>query len=132
MVRGLRLDEVVFTGHVDDDDLLAYYSVADLFLCLSEHEGYCVPLLEAMNAGVPVLAYDAGAVRETLRGGGVLLKQKPPELVAELMERVLVDDAFRRALLETERRAMEQVRAVDFGALLLERLAPVLGGAVKP
>jgi glycosyltransferase involved in cell wall biosynthesis len=132
MVRGLRLDEVVFTGQVDHDDLLAYYSVADLFLCLSEHEGYCVPLVEAMNAGVPVLAYDAGAVRETLRGGGVLLREKPPELVAELMERVLADDAFRRAVLETQRLAMEQVRALDFGALLLERLAPVLGGGARP
>jgi glycosyltransferase involved in cell wall biosynthesis len=131
MVRDLRLDEVVFTGHVDDDDLLACYSAADLFLCLSEHEGYCVPLVEAMNAGIPVVAYDAGAVRETLRGGGVLLKEKPPELVAELMERVLADDALRLAILETQRRAMDQVRATDFGALLLERLAPVLPGRVK-
>lgn len=132
MVRDLGLDEVVFTGHVDDDDVLAYYSVADLFLCLSEHEGYCVPLVEAMNAGVPVLAYDAGAVRETLRGGGLLLKEKSPELVAELMGRVLADDGLRRAVLETERRAMEQVRGVDFGALLLERLSPVLAGVSKP
>jgi glycosyltransferase involved in cell wall biosynthesis len=131
MVRDLRLDEVAFTGHVDDDDLQACYSVADLFLCLSEHEGYCVPLVEAMNAGVPVLAYDAGAVRETLRGGGVLLREKPPEVVAELMERVLADTAFRRAVLEAQGRAMDQVRAVDFGALLLQRLSPVLAEAVK-
>jgi glycosyltransferase involved in cell wall biosynthesis len=131
-VRQLRLDEVVFTGHVDDDDLAAYYSVADLFLCLSEHEGYCVPLVEAMNAGIPVLAYDAGAVRETLRGGGLLLKQKPPEVVAELMESVLSDRGLRGAVLETQRQAMAEVRGTDFGMLLLERLAPVLGAAVKP
>ena len=58
-----------------------------LFLCLSEHEGFCVPLQEAMLFGLPVIAYDAGAVRETLRGGGILLSDKRPEVVAELVDR---------------------------------------------
>lgn len=127
MVRELRLDEVVFTGQVDDDDLLAFYSVSDLFLCLSEHEGFCVPLVEAMTLGVPVIAYDAGAVRETLRGGGVLLKKKRPEVVAELMGSLRSDPRLRAAVLATQDRAVAAVRATDFGALLLERLAPVLG-----
>jgi L-malate glycosyltransferase len=126
MVRALRVDEVVFTGHVDHDDLLACYAEADLFLCLSEHEGYCVPLVEAMAFGVPVIAYDAGAVAETLRGGGLLLSGKDPQEVAALMERVLTDAALRGAVLESQDRALAQVRALDFGALLEERLAPVL------
>ena len=129
MVRTLRLDEVVFAGHVDDDDLLGYYSVADLFLCLSEHEGFCVPIVEAMAMGVPVVAYDAGAVAETLRGGGVLLKDKRPEVVAELVREVLTRDDLRASVLATQERAIREVRETDFGALLLERLAPVLGGA---
>ena len=87
LVRELRLDEVVFTGQVDDDELYAYYRLADVFLCLSEHEGFCVPLQEAMHFGLPVIAYDAGAVRETLRGGGLLLQDKRPELVADLLDR---------------------------------------------
>jgi glycosyltransferase involved in cell wall biosynthesis len=122
----LRLDNVVFAGHVDDDDLRAYYSVADVFLCLSEHEGFCVPLVEAMNFGVPVVAFDAGAVAETLRGGGVLLKEKQPEVVAELVHRVLTDAALRSAVMGTQERALAEVRATDFGALLRERLAPAL------
>jgi len=126
MVRALRLDEVVFSGHVDDDELLGFYSVADLFLCLSEHEGFCVPLLEAMTFGIPVLAYDAGAVAETLRGGGVLLKGKRPEEVAELLHAVLTDGRLRRAVLATQERALEEVRAIDFGRLLMDRLSPVL------
>ncbi len=125
-VEALRLDNVVFAGHVDDDDLRAYYSVADLFLCLSEHEGFCVPLVEAMNFGVPVLAFDAGAVAETLRGGGVLLKEKRPEVVAELVHRVLTDAALRSAVMATQEQALAAVRATDFGALLRERLAPAL------
>ncbi len=126
MARDLRVDEVVFTGHVDHDDLLACYAAADLFLCLSDHEGYCVPLVEAMLFGLPVLAFDAGAVRETLRGGGILLTEKRPEVVAELMGRLLRDDTLREQVLSTQERALREVRAVDFPALLRERLAPVL------
>lgn len=127
MVDALQVDEVVFTGHVDDDDLMAYYDVSDLFLCLSEHEGFCVPLVEAMHFGLPVVAFDAGAVAETLRGGGVLLKEKRPEVVAEIVHLVLSDAALKAAVLATQSRAIADVRATDFGALLLERLAPVIG-----
>ncbi len=126
LVGELRLDEVVFAGHVDDEDLVAYYRIADAFLCLSEHEGFCVPLVEAMRFGVPVVAYDAGAVAETLRGGGVLLREKRPELVAELIHGVVADPSLRAAVLETQRRATAEIRATDFGALLRERLSPVL------
>jgi glycosyltransferase involved in cell wall biosynthesis len=129
LIEALRVRNVVLTGHVAHDELLAYYQVADVFVCLSEHEGYCVPLVEAMDAGVPVIAYDAGAVRETLDGGGVLLTEKPPELVAELIHAVATDEPLRRRILETQRRAVERVRGRDFGALLLERLTPVLDAA---
>lgn len=129
VVRAQDAEEVVFTGHVDDDDLRAAYASAGLFLCLSEHEGFCVPLLEAMAFGVPVVAYDAGAVRETLRGGGVLLHDKEPAVVAGLLRRLLTDGVLRARVLETQERAMAAVRAIDFGALLLERLAPVLAAA---
>jgi glycosyltransferase involved in cell wall biosynthesis len=126
MVDDLRLDEVVFTGQVDDDDLYGYYRLADLFLCLSEHEGFCVPLQEAMVFGVPVIAYDAGAVRETLKGGGILLREKRPEVVAELIGEVLTGGKLRASVLATQARAVEQIRGTDFGALLADRLRPVL------
>lgn len=126
LVHELAVEEVVFTGHVDDDDLYAYYRVADLFLCLSDHEGFCVPLQEAMHFGVPVVAFDAGAVRETLMGGGVLLSEKPPETVAAIVNEVVTNGEFRSRVLETQGRAIHTVRSTDFGALLMERLAPVL------
>ena len=125
-MRELRLDEVVFTGQVDDDELYAYYRAADVFLCLSEHEGFCVPLQEAMHFGLPVVAYDAGAVRETLHGGGLLLQDKSPELVAELLDRVTHGGPLRRAVLASQARAIAEIRATDFGALLRDRLRPVL------
>jgi glycosyltransferase involved in cell wall biosynthesis len=125
LVRELRVDEVVFTGQVDDDELYAYYRLADVFLCLSEHEGFGVPLQEAMLFGLPVIAYDAGAVRETLRGGGLLLQDKTPELVAE--SRPGADGRSRcEGVLAAQRRAIDAIRATDFGALLRDRLRPVL------
>jgi len=132
LVRELRVDDVVFTGHVDDDDLRAYYRVSHLFLCLSEHEGFCVPLQEAMHFGLPVVAYDAGAVRETLRGGGVLLADKRPEEVAELVRRILTDGTLRERILTTQARAIDEVHRTDFGALLRDRLAPVLDDVPPP
>jgi L-malate glycosyltransferase len=126
MVDDLRLDEVVFTGQVDDDDLYACYRAAHVFLCLSEHEGFCVPLQEAMVFGVPVIAYDAGAVRETLKGGGILLREKPPEVLAELLGEVAASGPLRASVLATQARAVEEIRRTDFGALLAERLRPVL------
>jgi len=126
MVQKLRVEEVVFTGHVDDEDLVAYYRLADLFLCLSEHEGFCVPVLEAMAVGLPVLAYDAGAVAETLRGAGVLLKEKDPEKVAELMREILTRPELRAAITAGQARVLAELKSRDFDSLLLDRLKPVL------
>jgi glycosyltransferase involved in cell wall biosynthesis len=129
MAQGLQLSEVVFTGHIEDDDLRACYAAADVFLCLSEHEGVGVPLLEAMSFGLPVVAFDAAAVRETLRGGGVLLTEKRPEVVAELLELLQSDARLRGAVLATQRKVVEELARVDYARLILERLGPVLEAA---
>ncbi len=73
-------DRFWFTGPVPDEDLAAYYRWADAYVSLSEHEGFCVPLVEAMATDVPVLAYAAGAVPETLGGAGVLFAPKDLEV----------------------------------------------------
>jgi glycosyltransferase involved in cell wall biosynthesis len=83
--------------------LLAEFAVADVFVCLSEHEGFCVPILEAMELGVPVVAYDAAAVPETLGAGGTLLADKDPLQVACSVEAVLADDKRRAAAVEAGR-----------------------------
>ncbi len=64
----LLVTNVHFTGHVSDEELVAFYEIADLFLCASEHEGFCVPLVEAFYKQVPVLAYAATAVPSTMDG----------------------------------------------------------------
>lgn len=129
LAKRLKLADVVFAGRVDDDDLRAYYRVASVVVSLSEHEGYAVPLREAMLMDVPVIALDAGAVAETLRGGGVLVQNPAPPLIGELIARLLGDRSLREAVLETQRPLAHSIRATDFGALLLGGLAPVLGSS---
>lgn len=115
LVSHLRVDEVVFSGAVTQSELNAYYRLADCFLGLSEHEGYGAPLIEAMRFNVPVIAYDAGAVRETLQGGGVLLTEKKPEVVAEFLGMVVGDAPTRAAVLNTQERALARIGSVNIG-----------------
>ena len=96
--------EVVFTGHVDHDDLLAAYASASVFVSMSDHEGFGVPLVEAMLMDVPVLAYRAGAVPYTLGDAGVQFAEKRLAEVAELAHRLATDGGLRRAVLEGQRR----------------------------
>lgn len=116
-------DRFWFTGPVPDEDLAAFYRWADVYVSLSEHEGFCVPLIEAMAADVPVLAYAAGAVPETLGGAGVLFSPKDLEYAAELMAMLVYDRRVRRAVLEGQRR-----RLTDFApARIEEHLSEALG-----
>jgi len=88
-------DAITFHGSIDDAALETAYRDADIFLCLSEHEGYCVPLLEAMDHGLPIVAYAAGAVPETLGRAGLLLDEKSPSMVAEAIVEVVRNPALR-------------------------------------
>lgn len=91
LVDALHLSDVVFTGQVSQESLVAYYKSAHAFLCMSEHEGFCVPLVEAMGYGVPVFAYAATAVPETLRYSGVLFPEKEWPTIAEAIGLLLAD-----------------------------------------
>jgi L-malate glycosyltransferase len=119
LVEELELTHVHFTGHVTDEELVAYYAVADLFHCASEHEGFCVPLVEAFYMQVPVLAYAATAVPATMDGGGVLYDDKHPIYVASLMDGILSDVDLQDAILERQTEAVERLRRQDFDATLL-------------
>lgn len=109
-----------FTGPVPDEDLAAYYRWADVYVSLSEHEGFCVPLVEAMAADVPVLAYAAGAVPETLGGAGVLFAPKDLEFAAELLGALVYDRPVREAVLAGQRRRLADFAPDRIGRRLLE------------
>ncbi|MGD0741687.1 MAG: glycosyltransferase family 4 protein [Acidimicrobiales bacterium] len=90
-------------GSVGVGTLVAHYETADVFVCLSEHEGFCAPIIEAMSRGVPVVAYAAAAVPETVGEAGVLLPEKSPALVASAVHRLLTDGATRAGLVAAGR-----------------------------
>jgi glycosyltransferase involved in cell wall biosynthesis len=106
-VAALEVEHVTFTGHVTFPQLLAYYQTANIFLCMSEHEGFCVPLVEAMYFGVPILAYDACAVPDTLGGAGVLLQDKNPVEAALVADRIVRDTTLRREIVAQQRRRQQ-------------------------
>jgi len=94
----LTAADLVFTGHLPMDEFLAAYSSAAVFVSMSEHEGFCLPLIESCRFGLPVVAYAAGAVPETLAGAGLLLGQKNIAAAAALIERILNDAPLRERL----------------------------------
>jgi glycosyltransferase involved in cell wall biosynthesis len=128
----LGVEDVYFTGQVSNEELTAYYEVADLFLSASEHEGFCVPLVEAFYKGVPVLAYGAGAVPATLDGAGVLYETKDPEHVAALMDAIISDTALQDRIVAAQDAALARLRTRDFGERLLQWLATVLRAPRRP
>jgi glycosyltransferase involved in cell wall biosynthesis len=100
----------IFTGPVPDIDLATYYRTASVYISLSEHEGFCVPLLEAMAADVPVLAYGTTAVPDTLGGAGVQFAPKDLEYAAELLGELAYNDTLRQQVI-----AGQRARLADFG-----------------
>jgi len=91
-------DAVDLPGSVSHAELIAYYQAADVFVCLSDHEGFCVPLVEAMFHGLPVVAFGAAAVPDTVGDAGLVLDSKEPIRVAAAIDRVVGDDGLRSIL----------------------------------
>ena len=101
-------DRVFFAGKISEEDLLRCYQLADVFVSTSEHEGFGVPIVEAMASGLPVIAYDAAAITETVDGAAVVLDDKRPVTLAQALDRVLRDDRVRKDLCARGKQAAER------------------------
>jgi glycosyltransferase involved in cell wall biosynthesis len=119
LIARLGTPDVYFLGHVTNEDLTAIYDVADLFLCASEHEGFCVPIVESFYKGVPVVAYAATAVPATMDRGGVLYETKDPFHIARIVQAVLDDEQVAAAVVASQDAALERLRHKDFTGTLL-------------
>jgi L-malate glycosyltransferase len=124
-VHRLGLDDAVtLTGPVPQGQLVAHERAADVFVCLSDHEGFCVPLLEAMHAGLPIVAFGSSAIPETLGGAGILLPDKAPALVATAVHRAVSDDAVRHAMVQAGRRRLVELSLDHARRAMTEALQP--------
>jgi L-malate glycosyltransferase len=122
LTRAVRL-----SGEVSDAALAAYFGAADVYLSLSVHEGFGVPLVEAMAAGVPVIARRAGAIAETTDGAAILLDTADHSYVAAALHRVLSDPQLRQRLTAAGRLRLPALSRQTVAARLVEAVTSVAG-----
>ena len=131
LVGRLGVSQVHFVGHVSDEELVAFYETADLFLCASEHEGFCVPIVEAFYKQVPVLAYAATAVPSTMDGAGVLFENRDPIHVAALMDAIVSNVALQDRIVDGQLAAVDRLRSKDFAGTLARIRRPDPGVSAR-
>lgn len=118
----LKPEEVHFSGHIPEEEMFALYRASDVFLSLSEHEGFCLPLLESMVFDLPIVALNSTAVPFTLDGAGVLVNDGRAAAVGETVARVSRDEALRAAVIDGQRRRLAAYRAVNWEDVLLKHV----------
>ncbi len=127
IIKELRIDDGVhFAGPVSQSELAAYYECSDMFLCMSEHEGFCIPLLESMMHDLPVLAHASAAIPETMDGAGILVQTRDMPVIVELMARVISDQPLRDAVIRGQQERLARYRSRDLEQELRTHLAPLL------
>jgi len=124
--QDMGVGDTVFAGAVPQNTLNAFYRIASVFLCMSEHEGFCIPIIEAMHMRVPVLAYAGGAVPETLDGAGVLFREKKFPWIAEMIEMLASDLALRRSVIERQDARVGRYTARDTVSELRALMRPLM------
>jgi L-malate glycosyltransferase len=121
-VRALGVRNVHFSGHVPLAEVVSYFKLAHLYLHLSEHEGFCAPIPESFHLGIPVVAYDGGAVAETMNNGGVLVREKDLLKIAALCHEILSRPELRATILAGQEKALGKYRRQLTGQILLSYL----------
>lgn len=126
MTLALMPEDVLFAGHVDWPELVAYYKSSHVFVSMSEHEGFCVPLVEAMICETPIVAYSAAAVPYTLGMAGVQFQTKNYSDIAGICNRLDKDAAFRESILESQREQLKKFSREQIEKSIQEFLSPLL------
>ena len=123
LIRRLGVKDIHITGKVTDDELAAYYQLADLMLCMSEHEGFSVPMVEAMHSGLPILAYNSTSIPYTLGESGVLANEKRYDEVAEMIDLMIENQRFRQGIIENQHRRLSDFERANVEQILKSSLA---------
>jgi glycosyltransferase involved in cell wall biosynthesis len=125
LVEELELSDVHFPGRVDFAELLTCFQLADVYLSMSEHEGFGVPLVESYYLGLPVVAYAAGAIEETMNGGGVLVHEKDFPKTAALLDKLHKDKIFREKIVLSQKKAFKKFSRENVSTILLDHIQKV-------
>lgn len=121
-INKIQVKDVIFPGHIPFDEILAYYTIADIFLCMSEHEGFCVPLVEAMFFDVPIVAYLQCAVPDTLNGSGVGIDNKDFNMIAMKMNNLLMDESYRNHIIQGQRERLRDFDNEKVGKTIVSKI----------
>ena len=126
LAERLGTKDVIFTGHTSFEEMLACYHAADLFLCMSEHEGFCVPLLECMALDVPILAYNSTAIPGTLGDSGIIFNEKRFDFVAAAMKAILSDKGLQQKICAFQKKRLQHFSHEKIEAAFWKQLLPYL------
>lgn len=130
-IRTLGTEDVIFPGHIKFNAILAFYSVANVFLCQSEHEGFCVPLAEAMCFDVPIIAYDKTAIKWTLGGSGILLDKKDYVETAGMIDRLINDEQLKATVIKNQQERLKDFDHDVIKAQFAKYLKDFIDGKIK-
>ena len=108
LANKLNLKKVYFTGHVSFEELISYYKLADVFITMSEHEGFCVPLLESMYFKIPIIAYNSTAIPYTLGDSGILVNKKDYEEIAEMINLLVEETELRNKIIKKQNERLKE------------------------
>ncbi len=125
LTKSLKIEDVHFSGHVTFGELVSFYRVASVFVILSEHEGFCVPIIESFYMGIPVIAFSSTAVPETMEGAGILLEKKDPLYVAQAIDRVVRDRKYREEVISKQKIVFQKYKKANLKKMLLKYLYEV-------
>lgn len=123
LCRKLEIErKVIFPGKVSEAELKAYYEAADIFLCMSEHEGFGVPLLEAMTFGIPVVAYRSSAIAETMGGAGVLVVEKDMPMTGALIDEIIENRQLHDGIVNRQYTRIKELEQTDTRKILMKAI----------
>lgn len=119
-------EDICFTGHISDEEMFALYKASDVFLSMSEHEGFGLPFIESMIFDLPIVAYDCTAVPYTLGGAGILIKDKRVDYLGELLNIVVHDEELRKKIIESQRQRLREFKEMELENYLIQNLKDLI------
>jgi glycosyltransferase involved in cell wall biosynthesis len=118
----MGIQNLHFTGHIPDNELISYFKLSHLYMHMSEHEGFCAPVPESFYLNIPVVAFNAGAVKETMNDGGILINHKNYIHIAALLDNILTDQGLKKKIIDSQQKSLKKYFKNETGQILLKYL----------